>query len=750
MLSHFADLALAGAWAPTAPTMPGAAPSVLDPHDAERDPGFAAVLAVAADLLDCPCTMLWVAEDGALRLVATRGLTLSADAAGSGLATVVDATTPVVVIADASDDPRLRDDALVAGPPGIRFFIATVLFGPGGELLGVLGAGDHHRRDGTADTGIDRIGPLATLATRVFGGNVLARCRQLAEAAFSAVIMADHRGTTIFANAAARDLLGPAATTGQALDQLVPASLQLDPDAVGHWLQAAPGSRGGSGRAVRELRIRDAFGELRTMQAARCDWHDGNARGVVLVLRDAADIGCPRREPRSGRRDALTGLPNREALFATVDALRGRGPGLGVALLGLDNFRAVNEALGHVIGDTVLQVVASRLMAWLPADAHLARFGSDEFVMLFPTPDDAQDLEPRLQALLREIARPCEIEHQRVHVEACVGLVFDDAGNTDAAAYDDCGSSGLLALAALALRHAKRAGSMQLRRFSPSMREEAVDRRQLDLELRRAFRDGEFELHYQPQIDLATGLPSGAEALLRWRHPERGLLMPGAFIDALARSAIAPHVGSWILQQACRDAVHWPLVQGRALKVGVNLFPAQFNDDALADKIDAALAASGLPPAQLEIELTETIALRDDGVAERTLQQLRSRGIRVSYDDFGTGHASLSMLHRLPVDRVKIDRSFVRDLVGSRGDKAIVRSITLIARNFDMEVIAEGVETVGQVALLREFGCQEVQGFLYSQALEQAVFERWLGLRLATPQVALPVSAVAQLEFDRG
>src|SRR5690606_34760070 len=420
-------------------------------------------------------------------------------------------------------------------------------------------------------------------------------------------------------HAATRYRLGPPATTGPALDRLVPASIQLDPDAVGHWLQAAPGSRGGSGRTVRELRIRDAFGELRTMQAARSDWHDGNARGVVLVLRDAADIGCPRREPRSGRRDALTGLPNREALFATVDALRGRGPGLGVALLGLDNFRAVNEALGHVIGDTVLQVVASRLMARLPADAHLARFGSDEFVILFPAPADADDLEPRLQALLREIARPCEIEHQRVHVEACVGLAFDNADNPLAAAYDDCGSSGLLALAALALRHAKRVGSLQPRRFSPSMREEAVDRRQLDLELRRAFRDGEFELHYQPQIDLASGLPSGAEALLRWRHPERGLLMPGAFIDALSRSAIAPHVGTWILQQACRDAVRWPLVQGRALKVGVNLFPAQFNDDALADKIDAALAASGLPPAQLEIELTETIALRDDGVAERTL-----------------------------------------------------------------------------------------------------------------------------------
>ena len=740
MLSPPADRATAHPWTPAAPKLPtGKSAGLADggPHDAERDAGFTALLEVAADLLDCPATMLWVMEDGQMRLAAVRG-TAPAAFAGSRLHTIVDAANPLAVIADASSDPRLAGDVLVAGAAGIRHFIATVLSGPTGELLGVLGAGSPHPRETCPATAAGRTGSLATLATRVFGGNVLARCRQVAEAGFSAVIMADAHGATIFANAAARDLLGPVATPGQALELLVPADLQLDPDAVANWLRA-PSSTRDNTRSLRELRIRDAFGELRTVQAARCAWHDGNARGIVLVLRDGNDA-IPRREPRSGRRDSLTGLPNREALFATVDSLRGRGARLGVALLGLDNFRAVNEALGHVIGDTVLQVVASRLMAWLPADAHLARFGSDEFVILFPAPDDIEGLEPRLQALLREVARPCEIEHQRVHVEACIGLAFDDAGNPDLAAYDDCGSSGLLALAALALRHAKRGGSMQLRRFSSSMREEAVDRRQLDLELRRAFRDGEFELHYQPQIDLASGLPSGAEALLRWRHPVRGLLMPGAFIDALSRSAIATHVGTWILHQACRDASRWPLVRGRGLTVGVNLFPAQFNDDALVDKIDLALAASGLPAAQLEIELTETIALRDDGVAERTLLQLRNRGIRVSYDDFGTGHASLSMLHRLPVDRVKIDRSFVRDLVGSRGDKAIVRSITLIARNFDMQVIAEGVETAGQAALLREFGCQEVQGFLYSQALAQPVFEHWLGAQLAPPDLAMALA----------
>jgi diguanylate cyclase (GGDEF)-like protein len=728
MLSPFADGSLPASSRPAASAAAAAAAAtdgLLRPTES-HDEGFAAVLAVAADLFDCPYTMLWVAEDGSLRLAATRGLPSTPATAGTRLASAVDGRTPMVVLSDASDDTRFGDDVLVVGPAALRFFIAIALLGPEGELLGVLGAGDHQRRDGLRDTDVARIGPLTALATRVFDGGTLARYRQVAEVGFSAIIVIDDQGRMSFANAAARDLLGPVASPGQPLDALFPPLLQLEPDAAASWLRA-PSTAGAEASSSRELRIRDALGELRTIEAVRCDWHDGAAHGIALVLRDITDHGLGRREPRTGRRDALTGLPNREALFAIVDSMRAQGNGLAVALLGLDNFRTINEALGHVVGDTVLQVVACRLMAWLPADAHLARFGGDEFAIVFPGAADGHDLEPRLQDLLREIGRPCEIEHQRVHVEGCIGLALEDSEDLDA--FGDCGSSGLLALAALALRHAKLGGSLQLRRFSPSMREEALVRRHLDLELRRAFREGEFELHYQPQVELRSGQPSGAEALLRWRHPERGLLMPAAFIDALTHSTIAQAVGTWVLQQACHDAVGWPAVHGRRLKVGVNLFPAQFNDDALVDKVDAALAASGLPPAQLEIELTETIALRDDGIAEKTLMQLRKRGIRVSYDDFGTGHASLSMLHRLPVDRVKIDRSFVRDMLGSRGDKAIVRSIALIAMNFDMEVIAEGVESVDQAELLRDFGCHEVQGFLYSKALPPPQFERWLTRR---------------------
>jgi EAL domain-containing protein (putative c-di-GMP-specific phosphodiesterase class I) len=282
------------------------------------------------------------------------------------------------------------------------------------------------------------------------------------------------------------------------------------------------------------------------------------------------------------------------------------------------------------------------------------------------------------------------------------------------------------------MQRAKRSGGRQLRHFEPDMRAEAHDRRRLDVELRRACTEGEFELHYQPQVCLLTGRPTGAEALLRWRHPQRGLLSPDKFIEALAMSSVAPAVGRWIIERACEDASAWPQVDNRQLSIGVNLFPVQLDGERLPGEVDYALARSGLRSAHLELELTETIALRDDGIAASALANLRARGIRVAYDDFGTGYASLSVLRRLPVDRVKIDRSFVRDVLANRGDAAIVRSILLIARNFDLRVIAEGVETPAQADLLRELGCHEAQGFLYSPALPACDFAQWVRSRMET------------------
>lgn len=438
--------------------------------------------------------------------------------------------------------------------------------------------------------------------------------------------------------------------------------------------------------------------------------------------------------------DALTGLPNRAGLLRALDARREAGIAITVAVLGMDNFRSISVTLGPDTADTMLQVVAARLMARLPDDAFLARLDGDEFAIALPTRGQKpKAIEALLNAILLDLAQPCEVDMHRVHLDACIGLLLDGNGDGDATpsgnalapllpdvAVDHADSLEMVARAQLAMHYAKRSRGQSLRRFEPSMRTEAIDRRKLDLELRRAVSEGEFELFYQPQIDLQSGRPTGAEALLRWRHPERGLLMPAAFIEALAISGIAPTMGWWILERACHDAASWPAIDGKRLTVSVNLFPSQFGHEDFLHEVDAALRNSGLPPECLELELTETIALRDDDVAAATLQAMRQRGVRAAYDDFGTGYASLSMLHHLAVDRVKIDHSFVRDVMDDRGDAAIVRSILLIAHNFDMQVTAEGVESVQQADFLRSLGCNEVQGYLYSEPLPVIDFGAWL------------------------
>lgn len=460
---------------------------------------------------------------------------------------------------------------------------------------------------------------------------------------------------------------------------------------------------------------------------------DDPIAGYVDALLDSVP-----REPSRADDDPITGLPNRNALLSALDARRRHGVDTAVAVLGLDNFRSIIVTLGHGTAETVLQVVAARLLARLPDDVYLARLDGDEFAMAFPSARQ-KAIEAMLNALLLDLAQPCEVDLHRVHLDACIGVALDhdeepvvpdDTAPGEVAAVDISpqppDALELVTRAQLAMHHAKRSRGRSLRRFDPGMRTEAIDRRKLDLELRRAHRDGEFELHYQPQIELKSGRVSGAEALLRWRHPERGLLMPAAFLDALAISGIATTVGWWILEQACKDATTWPLVDGRPLAVSVNLFPAQFDHEDFLHEVDNALANSGLAPARLELELTETIALRDDGGAAATLQALRRRGLRVAYDDFGTGYASLSTLHHLAVDRVKIDRGFVQHVMQDRGDAAIVRSILLIARNFDLQVTAEGVETDVQAEFLRALGCNEVQGYLYSPALPALEFDQWL------------------------
>jgi EAL domain-containing protein (putative c-di-GMP-specific phosphodiesterase class I) len=301
----------------------------------------------------------------------------------------------------------------------------------------------------------------------------------------------------------------------------------------------------------------------------------------------------------------------------------------------------------------------------------------------------------------------------------------------------------LIANADLALYQAKSDGGRTFRFFLPVLRAQAQARRSLDLELRRAFVESEFELSFQPQIRLADETVIGAEALIRWRHPERGIVAPGAFIDTLGASAIAPEVSRWIIRTACEKTAAWRAAGLPLGRIGVNLFPSQLGDEGLLADIDDALRATGLPADVLELEITENVALNFEDAT--VLHKIHEKGVKLAFDDFGTGYASLSYLTRFPLTRIKIDRSFVGKLTDDAGDAAIVRSLIAMAHNLGLQVIAEGVETPAQAAFLLNEKCEEAQGFLYAKPLPGTDFETYLRTR----QLAFESSATAK-PIERG
>ncbi|MGY4435098.1 diguanylate cyclase (GGDEF)-like protein [Bradyrhizobium sp. F1.13.1] len=374
--------------------------------------------------------------------------------------------------------------------------------------------------------------------------------------------------------------------------------------------------------------------------------------------------------------DQLTGLPNRVSLQQDIDGLlreRAGGPAgpIVVAMLDLEGFKDINDTLGQPVGDSLLQEVARRLTS-VSNDARVYRLDGDEFVLLVKNCGDPLVATGFVEMILKGLSAQFNLDGHQLFVVARVGLAM--APGHGANAHD------LLANADLALHDAKASGTRSSRLYVPTLRAKAKHRRELDTELRRACANQEFVLYFQPQVRTSDGALTGAEALLRWHHPERGILEPGAFIDALCRSAVAIETGRWILTTACKTAAFWCAKGLPPIRMGVNLFPAQFRNGSLLQDVEKALSESGLRPEALELEITENIALgREDGTLS-PLRELRARGVGIAFDDFGTGYASLSYLTRYPLTRIKIDRSFIQKIGGQAAaeDMALVRSIIVI------------------------------------------------------------------------
>lgn len=421
--------------------------------------------------------------------------------------------------------------------------------------------------------------------------------------------------------------------------------------------------------------------------------------------------------------DQLTGLPNRATLSGNLDAMAsagGRGQTASIAMFDLDGFKEINDTLGHSTGDKLLQEVAQRLQRIGQDEPQVYRLGGDEFVLLFRDSGSPLPVSRAVEAMLTRLAEPFDVCGHRLFIGASAGIA---TAPSDGSSADD-----LLSSADLALYDAKAAGGRTYRVFLPILRANAQARRDLKADLRRAFAAKEFILHFQPQMRLSDGAVVGAEALLRWNHPDRGILGPGAFIEALAESPIVLDVGRWIMRAACEHAAKWRAAGFPQVRVGVNLFPAQIHDRDLLRDVEAALLLNGLPCDALELEITENIALGQDDIVLEQLKELRERGVHLAFDDFGTGYASLSYLARFPLTRIKIDQSFVRKVtdVSTPQDTAILRATIGMAHSLDLKVIAEGVETSLQAAFLAHEGCDEVQGFLYAKPLAAKDFECFL------------------------
>ena len=674
---------------------------------------------LAAELYAAPIALVTLVAQDEQWVHGRAGITIDGTARSVSFCAHTVAGNEPFIVRDAALDPRFARNELVTGKPHVRFYAGAPITTRDGLRLGAVCVVDRTPRPDFAE---GETGPLVRLA-RIVAQRFEARRDEapglaaggFAEATALAILATDADGAITFWNAAAERMFGYTReqAVGESIDLIVPERCQ-----EAHRAGLDRVKRGGETKLVGktvEVTARRADGEEFPIELSISTWR--TAGGMALGAH-AQDISVRRAREATlehiAAHDQLTGLLNPKAFREQLRLRLGAGERGAVLAFDRAGFKAVNDSLGHGVGDAVLLARAGRARSGADAGWVIGRLGGDDFVVLLPPDADLFAARRAAAALLEALAGVFHVAGHRLHLSASIGVAVapDHAGDADE----------LLMRADLAMFRAKRAGGRGFRLFDASMRSELAARRAFNEELRRAQALDQWELHYQPQVRLSDGSLIGAEALLRWRHPRVGLLSPAAYMAVLETHLVAFEVGQWVLDESCRQLAAWRAAGLAVPRIGCNLFGAQVHARDLVDQVAAALGRHGLRPSDLEVEITETIAL---GQEEETLKPLRTlveQGVGVALDDFGTGFASLSTLQRVPLTRLKIDKSFVADVCSDRHSAAVIGGILSIGGALGIEVIAEGLETREQEEALRRLGCGSAQGYLYGRPLAGAAF----------------------------
>ena len=627
----------------------------------------------------------------------------------------------VLVVEDARLDVRFHDNPLVTGPEQIRFYAGVPVRSYDGHALGALCLVDSRPHASFSNEDRARLKELAKLVCDRLELQRLQKASEsqsnferVALTSPNGIVCFDKHGLITALNPAAQSMFGQSLTNalGQSLSLLIPAwrNSQIAE------LMAGGKSDDDPARAICEDVIgRRKDGSSFSVEIAWSSWTDGEEAKFGLVVRDVTE---QRRQEdvlsQAANLDSATGLPNQRLLLARLGEEMQGGGGTALLVLGLAGFQDLNDTLEAGVRDQVLRTLGSRLTYSSRSIDVLARTATDQFAIMLSGIGDPIRARDAADAALAALTRTVVIEGQEIRVNAHCGIALHPSHAATA--------EELIANASLALQAARRDGVAQTFLFVPALRMHAIARRLFDAELHRAVERDELELFYQPQVRLADGTLSGAEALLRWNHPERGVLSPAAFLPALESSGLATVVGNWVIDQACQRAQQWRSHLAPDFRMGINLFADQFRTGNLRSFVRSAMERYQLPAGSLELEITETTVLDDEGLFLPLLEGLREDGVDLAFDDFGTGFASLSLVARYPLTHLKIDKSFVQRAFASNKDRAIVEAITDLAHRLDLKVIAEGVESRRYLNFCKEIGCDEAQGYLLGRPLPATEF----------------------------